>query len=1077
MFARISVAFVLVASIYLPLSALAANETKPAGAVTAAPEKPKPYGALKYRTIGPPIGGRVDRVTGVPGDPLTFYLAAAQGGIWKSENGGRDFKPVSDEMANANTGSIAVAPSDPSVLYVGTGEANIRGNVAFGTGIFKSTDAGKSWNQVWKTHGQIGTVVVDPHNADIAYAAVFGSPFGPSQERGVYRTRDGGKKWERVLFKDELTGASDIAIDPNRPRVLFAGMWQAKRFPWTMTSGGPGSGLYRSDDGGDTWKQITEHGLPVGELGKIGVAVARSDSSRVYALIEATDGGLFRSDDGGENWDRASGARVLRQRAWYYSTMTIDPNNADIVWFPQVNMVKTLDGGKSFISVRSLHHGDNHDIWIDPTDTRRMIAGNDGGVDLSSDGGKTWFSPALPLAQFYNIDADDRIPYHVGGTMQDWGTASGPAYVLHNNGTPLLADWYVSGGGEAGDFVFDPSAPGFIYAGEYSGYISRWQEGTGQYRDVTIYPHNMSGHGAEDAKYRFQWTAPIAPSPHDKNVLYHGAQVLFRTTDHGVHWDAISGDLTRNDKSKQKWAGGPLTGDNTGVEVYDTIFSIAESPVAKGQIWVGTDDGLVQLTRDDGKTWQNVTPGKLPQWATVEGIEPSRKDAGTAYVTVDARRLNDVHPYLFRTRDFGKSWEQLTKGLPDDQHLFVVREDPADPNLLYVGAERGVFLSRDGGASFEDLRLNFPATGVADIEVKHDDLILGTRRSIWVLDDISSLRAFVPSIRNENVHLFKPRPAYRFRFDNRWDHEGATDPVPLGVIVDYWLKNKTKDESKDDDKPETPEQARRNEGRLEIYDAQGKLVRTLSTIPKPLKYPKDDADEPREDEVKPELTNEQGLNRIVWDMRYDGSKRLEKAKVDSGEPEKGILAAPGVYTLKLMIGGQTATTTAEIKADPHSPVPAAELAQNVAFALRTRDALDQVADDIEAVRAIREQVTAIKRLTAGNAAARDIGASADAIIKRCDELDLKLQNPKAEVVYDVLAGRQGGAKLYSQFAPLYSDIQTSDYAPTQGQSSELEADLAEKAALEGEIAALRKGELAKLEEQLRAANLPHVIVP
>ena len=1070
--------FVVFFSAMLVLPVFAADEGRPAGTVVAVPEKAKPYGALKYRTIGPAVGGRVDRVTGVPGDPLTFYLAAAQGGIWKSENGGRAWKPVFDEAANANTGSIAVAPSDHSVIYVGTGEANIRGNVTFGTGIFRSNDAGKSWQQVWRTHGQIGTIAVDPHNADIAYAAVFGSPFGAGKERGVYRTTDGGRNWQRVLFKDEWTGAADIAIDPNRPRVLFAGMWQALRQPWTMTSGGPGSGLYRSEDGGDTWKRISEHGLPLGELGKIGVAVARSDSRRVYALIEARDGGLFRSDDGGGNWERISAARVLRQRAWYYSTLTIDPDNADIVWLPQVNLVKTVDGGKSLFSVKGLHHGDNHDVWIDPTDNRRIIVGNDGGVDLSNDGGRTWFSPSIPLAQFYNIDADDRIPYHVGGTMQDWGTSSGPAYVLRGNGAPMVADFYTVGGGEAGDFAYDRELPGNIYAGEYSGYLSRYQELTGQLRDISIYPRNMSGHGAEDAQYRFQWTAPIATSNWDPAVLYHGANVLFRTPDRGVHWQAISGDLTRNDKSKQKWAGGPLTGDNTGVEVYDTIFSIAESPVAKDEIWVGTDDGLVQITRDGGKTWQNVTPAKLPPWATVEGIEASRKDAGTAYVAVDARRLNDTHPYLFRTRDFGRSWDQLGKGLPDDQHLFVVREDPTDPNLLYVGAERGVFLSRDGGASFEDLRLNLPAISVSDIKVKHDDLILGTRRSIWVLDDLSSLRAFAPSIRNEALHLFKPRPAYRFRLDTRWDHDGATDPAPLGLIVDYWLKDKPKQTPKDDDKPESAEEAKKNEGRLEIFDAQGRLVRTLSTHPRPLKYPKDDADQPPEDEeLKPELAQEQGLNRIVWDLRYEGAKRLEKAKIDQGEPEKGVLALPGTYTLKLTMAGQTATTTAEIKPDPHSPVPAADLAQNVAFALRLREALNRLTDDIEVIRSMREQADAIRRQTSANPALKDVTASAEAVVRRCDELDLLVQNPKAEVVYDVLAGRQGGAKLYSQLSPMYSDIQTSDYAPTQGQSEQLETNLADLASREKDLAALRSGELATLEQRLRAAGLPHVILP
>jgi hypothetical protein len=440
--------------------------------------------------------------------------------------------------------------------------------------------------------------------------------------------------------------------------------------------------------------------------------------------------------------------------------------------------------------------------------------------------------------------------------------------------------------------------------------------------------------------------------------------------------------------------------------------------------------------------------------------------------------MDDVHPYLYRTRDFGKSWEQLSKGLPDDQHLYVLREDPTDPNLLYVGAERGVFYSRDGGATFEDLRLNLPAIGVSDMRVKHDDLILGTRRSIWVLDDLSSLRASAPSLRNEKVHIFKPRPAYRFRLDTRWDHDGATDPAPLGLIVDYWLKDKIKDSPQDDDKPAPPEDALKTEVRLEIVDAQGKVVRTLSTNPKPPKYPKDDADQPPEDDNATELTRDQGLNRIVWDLHYEGAKRLENAKIDNGEPEKGVLAPPGMYTLRLYVPGQpVATTSAEVKADPHSPVPAADLAQNVAFALRARDALDQLVDDIETIRAIRDQARTVRKLTTDDAAHKDVRAAADAVIKRCDELDLKFHNPKAEVVYDVLAGRHGGAQLYSQIAPLYSDIQTSDYAPTQGQGSELEADLAEKAALESELAAMRKGEVARFEELMRAANMPRVLTP
>ena len=666
-------------------------------AVTPAPEKPKSeLGALKFRLLGPAISGRVDRVAGVPGDPLTYYAAFSQGGVWKSENGGHDWKPVFDDQPTNSIGSIAVAASDPNVVYVGSGEANIRGNVALGTGIFKSVDAGKTWNQVWKGRGQIGTMAIDPKNSDIALAAVLGSPFGPGKERGVYRTTDGGKSWQQVLYVDERTGASDVAFDPNNSHILYAGMWQAQRLPWTLTSGGPGSGLYRSTDGGETWHRLKGKGLPEGEWGKVGVRVAPSNSNIVYALIEAKDGGMFRSTDGGDSWEHVSAARVVRQRAWYYTCMAIDPTDANVVWVPQVNLVRTIDGGKSWQSVKGPAHGDHHDVWVDPLNPRRLLTGNDGGIAMTNDGGTSWSAPALPTPQFYNIDADNRLPYHVGGTIQDWGTASGPAYVLRTGedggGGPNLGDYYRVGGGEAGDFVYDPAEPGNIYAGEYSGYISHYQENTGNFTNISGYPRLVTGIPAKEPRYRYQWTAPIATSPHDPKILYHGANVLMRTSDRGAHWDVISPDLTRNDKSKQQWTGGPITGDITTVEYYDTIFSIAESPVTAGEIWVGTDDGLVQLTTDAGKSWKNMTPPKIPEWSTIEAIEPSHRDSGTAYVVADAHRLDDNRPYLYRTRDHGQSWELLGQGLPADQHLYVVREDPTDPNVLYVGAERGLLL-------------------------------------------------------------------------------------------------------------------------------------------------------------------------------------------------------------------------------------------------------------------------------------------------------------------------------------------------------------------------------------------------
>ncbi|HSD66113.1 MAG TPA: glycosyl hydrolase, partial [Vicinamibacteria bacterium] len=641
----------LVAVLAVPLAVAALRAAEP----EKPPKGPREVAGLEYRLVGPPAGGRVSRVAGIPGDPQTYYAATASGGVWKSTDGGIKWKPVFDDQPTSSIGSIAVSPSDPNVVYVGSGEANIRGNVVQGDGIYKSTDAGKTWRHVWKQDGQIGTMVVHPKDPDVAYAAVLGKPFGPNPERGIYRTRDGGKTWAKVLSVDADTGASDVALDPTNPRILFAGFWQARRRPWELVSGGPGSslhvsrdggdtwmrlagkglpdgiwgkvgvavapsdprrvyalveadkgGLFRSDDGGDTWKKLTGNGLPEGLWGKVGVAVAPSDPRRVYALIEAEKGGLFRSDDGGEKWSLASGHRSLRQRAWYYTTLTVDPRNADVVWFPQVPMLKTVDGGKTIKSVKGLHHADHHDLWIDPVNPRRMIAANDGGVDVSTDGGETWHAPMLPISQLYHVATDTSVPYRVFGSMQDLGTASGPSNSLSSAGI-VHGDWHTVGGGEAGYAVADPSDPNVVYAGEYFGILTRYDRRTRQARNVAAWPDNPSGHGASFPRYRFQWTAPIAISPHDPKTVYHGGNVLFRTTDGGQSWAPISGDLTRDDETRQRWSGGPITGDNTGAEYYDTIFAVAESPREKGLIWVGSDDGLVHVTRDGGQSWTDVT--------------------------------------------------------------------------------------------------------------------------------------------------------------------------------------------------------------------------------------------------------------------------------------------------------------------------------------------------------------------------------------------------------------------------------------------------------------------------------------
>lgn len=1030
-------------------------------------KKPKEFGALEYRLIGPAVGGRITAVAGVPGDSQVFYASAAQGGLWKSTDGGRDWKPIFDEQATQSIGSFALSPSDPNVIYVGGGEANARGNVAIGLGIWKSIDAGATWQQVWKARGQIGQIIVHPADPDIVFAAVLGSPFGPSETRGVYRSRDGGKSWQRVLYKDADSGASDVAFDPNNANILFAGLWQMRRSPWLMTSGGPGSGLWRSADGGDSWTQLTGAGLPEGEWGKVGVAVAPSDSNRVYALIEAREGGLFRSDDAGAKWERINAHRALRQRHWYYTVLTIDPSNADVVWFPQVPLLKSIDGGKTVTQVKGPHHGDHHDLWIDPHAPERIIDGNDGGVDLSVDGGKSWFHTPLPLAQFYNIDVDDRVPYHVGGTMQDWGTASGPSRSLASPGmgggrsgeANALADWLETGGGEAGDFVYERGQPGSIFAGEYMGIITHYQEGTGQSRVISAYPTTASGRPAAELRYRFQWTAPIAASPHDPRVIYHGANVLFRTRDRGASWQAISGDLTRNDGSKQQWSGGPITGDITGVETYGTIFSVAEAYAAPGIIWAGSDDGLVHVSRDHGASWSNVAPSGLPIDATVEAIEPSRREAGTAYVVAHRYRLDDFQPYLFRTRDFGRTWLALSTGLPADLPLWVLREDPADPDYLYLGTDRGIWFSSNAGQEWRELRLNLPAVTVTDLEARHGDLVVGTRgRSIWVLEDLAALRALKTP--PQATAILSVENGHRFRSDERWDYPpaGKIPNAPYGALISYWL-------------------AAEPEGKLEleIRDASGLLVRTLTSEIKQPKYPKDDPDEPS-GEPKPELTREAGFNRVSWDLRMEGAKRLP-AKTDSGGVEQGPLAPPGRCTLTLRGAGADVEGAVAIEPDPRAPTTAEDIRQNVTYTLAVRNALDDVVDHIAEIAAIRTQVGDLRDRLAGDPAMAEIVATAGRVLNACDAIEGELHNPQAEVSYDLLAGRDGGAKLYSQLAWLYESNDNSDYPPAQGLRDQYDALLIALRARQDEIAALREGDLAVLEKLAEDAGLPRFILP
>jgi photosystem II stability/assembly factor-like uncharacterized protein len=1077
---RIGLSFVLLATLLIPRPLLAADDEFHGG--------PTEFKQIKYRSIGPYVGGRVCRAAGVPGDPLTYYAAVSSGGVWKSTDGGMHWKSIFDDQPTQSVGSLAIAPSDPNVIYVGSGEANIRGNVQPGQGIFRSTDAGKTWKHVWKQRGQIGTVIVHPTNPDIAYAAVLGHAFGPNEERGVYRTTDGGKTWQRVLFKDKDTGASDVCFDPNNPRILLAGLWQTRRSPWEMTSGGPGSGLYTSNDGGDTWTHLVLtrtgeeaaagekfcDGLPEGIWGKIGLAIAPSESRRIFALIEADKGGLFRSDDGGVSWTQVNSGRGLRQRAWYYSTLTVDPRNSDVLYAPQVPLLKSVDGGKHWMRVKGPHHGDHHDLWIDPKNPKRMINSNDGGVDISTNGGENWFAPPLPVCQFYHVHADNQTPYQLSGTLQDIGTARGPSNSLNNAGI-TLCNWHGVGGGETGFTATDPSNPAVVYAGEYGGLITRYDHRIRQAKTVSIYPFDTSGHAAADFRYRFQWTAPLQFSVHDRKVLFHASNVLFRTSDGGETWQPISPDLTRNDKTKQQWSGGPITGDNTGVEVYGTIFALAESPKQKDLLWVGSDDGRVHVTRDGGKNWADVTPKGLPEWATVIGIEASPHQPDTAYVVVDNHRQDDDHPYLWVTRDLGKTWESLTAGLDPNAYLRVLREDPLQPGLLYLGSRGGVSYSPDAGKTWTPLRLNLPAVQINDLIVKDSDLVVGTEgRSLWILDDLTPIRKGTTAFKAKDVALLDPLPAIRYRSHGVLTEglvQGVGANPPEGAIVHYWLKQKAKGDVV-----------------LEVTDAKGKPVAKLTSK-------KEEEDKPEEGDYgddKPDdtaLPTTPGLQRVVWDLRYDGAEKIKRAKVDSGDPKKGPLVLPGVYTLKLTVDGKSAITTLEVKPDPRiqllqmaskseddSNFKPADLEQQTATAVEVRDDISRLTRTVEQLRQVRQQLHAREELLKDQKKAEPLLTAGKELLKRLEALEEKLHNPKAKVVYDILAFK-GGAQLYSQLVYLYEMIREADGKPAQGWREVYQEQKLILTKLELEWQLLVVDELTRLNEQAKKLDIPGLILP
>src|SRR5216110_2368247 len=739
----------------------------PCAALAATQVDPQLFSGMKWRQVGPFRGGRVVAVSGVPGDPATWYFGAVAGGVWKSTNAGSTWQPVFDEQKIASIGAIAVADSDHNIIYVGTGEACPRGNITYGDGVYKSLNAGKTWQHLGlRDSRHIGAIVVDPRNPDVVFVAALGHAFGPNDERGIFRTGDGGKTWQRVLFRDRDSGGIDVVLDPRNPNTLFASLWQMRREPWGFSSGGAGSGLYRSTYGGFTWKLLEHHGLPDGPLGRIGVSVSGADSNRVYAAIEAKEGGVFRSDDGGEKWTKVNDDGRFRQRAWYFSKIYADPKSADTVYVLNTGAFKSVDGAKTF-NLLPARHGDHHGLWIDPQNPNRVGNVNDGGASISMDGGKTWTTQNnQPTAQFYHVATDNAYPYHIYGTQQD--NSSVGIASRSDTGVITAQDWFVVGGGECGFVVPDARDWHIIYSNN-EGDITRYDKSKEESHEVSVWPLDNAGHGAIDLVHRFQWVTPLMLSPHNPDVLYTAAECVFKSTDHGQSWTQISGDLTRNDKSKQQPSGGPLTNDITSVEYYDTIFALAESPKKQGTIWAGTDDGLVHVTTDDGKNWANVTP-KMPEWSTVDLIEPSPHDGNTAYVAVDRHKLDDFKPYIFKTSNSGKTWSAIVNGIPDGAYVHAVREDPKRKGLLYAGTESGVFVSFDDGAHWQPLQLNLPPSPIHDLVVKDDDLVAATHgRSFWVLDDLTPLRQINPQAAVGDALLYQPQTALRLHYPTEFD--------------------------------------------------------------------------------------------------------------------------------------------------------------------------------------------------------------------------------------------------------------------------------------------------------------------
>jgi len=1094
---RSSCLFVLLLLVAFSVSTSTKAQQAPTPTTTPAANDADPFKALQWRLIGPFRGGRSTAVAGVASQPLVYYFGGTGGGVWKTTDGGINWEPITDGsvFGTGSVGAIGLSDSDPNTIYVGMGESPIRGNVSHGDGVYKSTDAGKTWKRVGlEDTRQISRIRVNPKNPDIVYVAAQGHVWGPNSERGIFRSKDGGKTWQKIFYRSDKAGASDLIIDPTNANILYAGFWEVYRKPWTLESGGTGSGIFKSTDGGDTWAEITRQaGLPKGMIGIVGITVSPANSDRLWAIIEAEDGGVFRSDDAGKTWTKTNDQRNLRQRAWYYSRIYADPKNADTVYVLNTGFYKSNDGGKTFTGI-SVPHGDNHDLWIAPDDPARMIESNDGGANVSFNGGKSWTEQDQATAQFYRVTLDNDFPYNVYGAQQDNSTVR---IASRNTDFGLTErDWYDVGGGESGWIAPSPKDSQIVFAGSYGGLITRYDHHTGQLRDVSPYPNNPMGAGADVLKYRFQWNFPILFSPHDPNTLYTGGNVLFRSLNEGQTWEVISPDLTRNDKTKQAASGGPITKDNTSVEYYSTIFTVMESPVQQGVIWTGSDDGLVQLTRDGGKNWSNVTPPKelMPEWIQINSIEASPHDPATAYVAATMYKWDDNKPYLCKTSDFGRTWKKITNGIPATAFTRVIREDPNKRGLLYAGTETGLYISFDDGAVWESMQFGLPVVPITDLAIqkREQDLVAATQgRSFYVFDDLPLIHQMMDAGGRSSIKqtkLFQPENPYRM--------DGGTPPLPAtatvgrnpanGAVVYYSLKAK----------PTT-------DVVLEFLDASGKSIQKFTgkaakaaaaaqpspasspaagTAASPTPTPGASPEEPQGPSAEESegfgggrqarVSTDAGLNRFVWDLRYADSVRFPGMILWSGEM-RGPRVVPGMYQVKLTVDGQTTSQTFEVKADPRSSTSAADYAKQLELGLKIRDKVTETHNAIIQIRDVRKQVDDLLKRVAGQPSYKVINEAASALRKNLTGVEESLYQTKNRSSQDPL---NFPIRLNNKLAALAGVVQSADAAPTDQSYAIYDELVAQIDAQLAKLAQIMKTDVPAFNQLVRDQNVPAVTV-